>query len=274
MLAERMIGGQRLGGIHVQRGGGDLARVQRGHQVVLHDDFAARAIHDAHLRFHLGERRRVQHPARLVGHRHVDGDEIRVPINVVQVADQFDAERLGAGFGQERVVGQHAHAEGQRALGDFAADAAHAEHAERLARQFGALETACGPICRRPSRRGPAAPCAPGSGSWRRTVRRWKWCCRPGVFITTTPRCVAASTSTLSTPTPARPTTRNCGAASMTLARHLGFGPDHHRHDVFDDGQQFRFGQPFGQHDDLELRAAVAAAQFPWARPDHKLRFS
>ena len=39
----------------------------------------------------------------------------------------------------------------------------------------------------------------------------------PGVFITTVPCCVAASMSTLSTPTPARPTTRNFGAASMTL---------------------------------------------------------
>ena len=39
----------------------------------------------------------------------------------------------------------------------------------------------------------------------------------PGVFITTTPRLVAASTSTLSTPTPARPTTRNFGAASRTF---------------------------------------------------------
>src|SRR5256885_12559798 len=36
-----------------------------------------------------------------------------------------------------------------------------------------------------------------------------------GVFITTMPRWVAASTSTLSTPTPARPTTFNCGAESM-----------------------------------------------------------
>ena len=39
----------------------------------------------------------------------------------------------------------------------------------------------------------------------------------PGVFMTTTPRCVAASTSTLSTPTPARPTARSLGAASMSL---------------------------------------------------------
>src|ERR1043165_5144748 len=38
-----------------------------------------------------------------------------------------------------------------------------------------------------------------------------------GVFITTIPRWVAASTSTLSTPTPERPTTRNLGAASMTF---------------------------------------------------------
>src|SRR5580700_5109072 len=36
----------------------------------------------------------------------------------------------------------------------------------------------------------------------------------PGVFITSTPRCVAASISTLSTPTPARPTTRNFSARS------------------------------------------------------------
>src|SRR5260370_14813488 len=38
----------------------------------------------------------------------------------------------------------------------------------------------------------------------------------PGVFITTTPCSVAAGTSTLSVPTPARPTTRSLGAASIT----------------------------------------------------------
>ena len=40
----------------------------------------------------------------------------------------------------------------------------------------------------------------------------------PGVFITTTPRAVAASTSTLSTPTPARPTTLSRGAAAKRSA--------------------------------------------------------
>ena len=39
----------------------------------------------------------------------------------------------------------------------------------------------------------------------------------PGVFITTVPWSVAAWISTLSTPTPARPTTRNFGADSITL---------------------------------------------------------
>ena len=38
----------------------------------------------------------------------------------------------------------------------------------------------------------------------------------PGVFITTMPRRVAASTSMLSTPMPARPMTRSRRAASMT----------------------------------------------------------
>ena len=40
----------------------------------------------------------------------------------------------------------------------------------------------------------------------------------PGAFSTTTPRRVAVSTSTLSTPTPARPTTRNFFAAFKIFA--------------------------------------------------------
>ena len=76
----------------------------------------------------------------------------------------------------------------------------------------------------------------------------------PGVFITTVPCCVAASMSTLSTPTPARPTTRNFGAASMTLRGDFGFGTDDQRDGVGHHRKQFRLRQPFGQHDDLEFR--------------------
>ena len=38
----------------------------------------------------------------------------------------------------------------------------------------------------------------------------------PGVLMTRTPRLVASSRSMLSTPTPARPTTRKCGALSIS----------------------------------------------------------
>jgi hypothetical protein len=38
------------------------------------------------------------------------------------------------------------------------------------------------------------------------------------------------------------------------LACDLGFGADDQRHRVSNDGQQFGFSQPFGQHDDLKFR--------------------
>ena len=98
MFAERMIRRQRFDRENVQRGAGDLAGIQRGDQIVFDDDFAAGAVHDAHVGLHLGERRGVQHAARLFRHRHVDGDEIRVAINRVQFGDQFDAERFARGL--------------------------------------------------------------------------------------------------------------------------------------------------------------------------------
>src|SRR5258708_4609424 len=75
-----------------------------------------------------------------------------------------------------------------------------------------------------------------------------------GVFITTMPRWVAASTSTLSTPTPARPTTRKLGAASMTLRVVGRAGVGDHRLRVRDEGNQFRLGEAFIEHGYLELR--------------------
>ena len=43
----------------------------------------------------------------------------------------------------------------------------------------------------------------------------------PGAFMTTMPRAVAAGTSTLSTPVPARAMTRSLGAASIIVSRHF-----------------------------------------------------
>ena len=50
-----------------------------------------------------------------------------------------------------------------------------------------------------------------------------------GLFITTMPRRVAASRSTLSTPTPARPITLERGGRVDDLARDLGRAADHQR---------------------------------------------
>ncbi len=140
VFAERMIRGQRFLGENIQAGGGDFAGIQRRKQIVFDDDFAASAIHDADFGLHFRERRGVQHAFGLLGHRHVDGDEIRVAINRVKFSDQFHAHGFGAGFREERIIREHAHAEGDGALGHFAADAAHAENAERLFREFDALK--------------------------------------------------------------------------------------------------------------------------------------
>ena len=111
------------------------------------------------------------------------------------------------------VVGDDLHAERLGAPGHLAADVAEADDAQDLALQFVAQEFLLLPFAR--FRRG-AAP-----GTERASERMKASVCSatatalpPGVFITTTPRAVAASQSTLSTPTPARPTTRSLGASA------------------------------------------------------------
>ena len=59
-----------------------------------------------------------------------------------------------------------------------------------------------------------------------------------GVFITTTPRAVAALMSTLSTPMPARPTTFSFLAAAEHLGGDLGGRADGEAVVVADDGAQ------------------------------------
>ena len=135
-----MIGGQRLDRENIQRRAAHLVHFQRRDQIRFRDNFAARAIHDLHARFHLGERRRVQHIFCFRRHRHVDGDEIRLTINMVQFRCEFRADSLRAVFREIRIVSDDAHPERQRALGDFRADAAHAQDAERLAGEFHALK--------------------------------------------------------------------------------------------------------------------------------------
>src|SRR5215472_7415536 len=113
MASERVLRRKRLVGKYIQGGGGYLAGVQRRQQVGLDRNFAAGAVHQANLRFHFGERGRVQQSTRLVGNGKVNGDEIGIPIDVVQVGGQLNSQRSGPGFREKWVVAHHAHAERQ-----------------------------------------------------------------------------------------------------------------------------------------------------------------
>ena len=93
--------------------------------------------------------------------------------------------------------------------GDELADAAEADHGERLVGQLDAPERGCAPSARRRAPRGPA-------GMLRARASISAIVCSAADndvglrrVETSMPRAVAASTSTLSTPMPARPITRS-----------------------------------------------------------------
>jgi len=116
-----------------------------------------------------------------------------------------------------RVVRHDAHLEGLRALDHLAADTAETDDASVLPRSSWPMSfffshlparveaVACG------IRRAMASISA-------RVCSATETALPPGVFMTSTPASVAASRSTLSTPTPARPMTRSLGAFSSTAA--------------------------------------------------------
>ena len=61
---------------HVDRGAGDLAVIERRGEILLDDQPAARAIDEPRARLQLGQRLGVEHAARRLGHRRVQGHEI------------------------------------------------------------------------------------------------------------------------------------------------------------------------------------------------------
>ena len=107
-----------------------------------------------------------------------------------------------------------------RALGDQHADAAEADDAERLAVQLDALPSGPVPLPPRRSRSacGMLRACASSSAIVCSAADSTFDC---GALTTITPRRVAAATSTLSRPMPARPTTTRSSAGGEHLGRHL-----------------------------------------------------
>ncbi len=143
---EQRVVGDRLGREDVERRAGDLAGVERVLERLVDQQLAAGAVDDPHAVAHLRERLGVQPAARLGRLRQVDGDEVGLAVDVAARLGLLDAELAEALGGDERVEGEHAHAEALGAGGDELADAAEAEDAERLLVDLDAAELRALPL--------------------------------------------------------------------------------------------------------------------------------
>ena len=134
-----------LGREHVEGRAGDLSGIKRCAQSRLVDQAAARAIDDAHALFHRRDRLGVDDVSGLLGQRRMQRDEIGALEQIVKL-DLLDAEIHRALRRQERIIGDHPHAQAQRAVGDDRADIAGADDAERLAGDLDAHEAVLLPL--------------------------------------------------------------------------------------------------------------------------------
>ena len=132
---------------------------------------------------------------------------------------QLDVDRLRHRGRDERVVGLRPPCPKARAAArHLAADAPEPDHAQPLAAELDTRERLAIPASPPSSRRRPAARLRARASSSARASSAVETRLPPGEFMTITPRRVAASRSTLSTPTPGRPITFRFLAASSTSA--------------------------------------------------------
>jgi len=142
---EQLVLRRRFRFVDVDTGACDMAGFQCCHQVLFHDQPAARAIDDAHARLGLGEVFRVDDVAGLVGQRRVQRDEIGAGEQFVQL-DLFNAQFLRTGFGQERIESHHMHFQADGAGRDNRTDIAAADDAERLSGDLDSHEAVLFPL--------------------------------------------------------------------------------------------------------------------------------
>jgi hypothetical protein len=201
----------------VERRSGQLAALQRLDERVLVDELAARGVDEARPVDHARDHLRVDDPARLGTERQVERDELRVGERRLHRLGALDAELAEALLRDERVVRDHAHPEPGGAARDLLADPAEAEDGERLVRELDPAPARALPAA--VLQRGVRLRDVPGERDEEPDrVLRGRDDGRLGRIATTIPRRVAAATSTLSTPTPARPITFRLSARSMTSA--------------------------------------------------------
>ena len=116
-----------LGGEHVERGAGELARLEGLEQRLLVDERAARGVHEPCAVAHLRDRVAVDQAARLVGQRRVQRHDLRGAQQLLEGLGALDAELAEALAPDERVVGEDGHPEPDGPARDLLADAPEAD---------------------------------------------------------------------------------------------------------------------------------------------------
>ena len=144
-MAEQRILGRGLFDEHIEGSAGNMTGIERGAQRGLVDQPAARAIDDAHALPGRLQRICVDDIARLVGERRVQRDEVGAAKKIVKL-DLFDTKIARTLRRQERIVGNHLHAQADAAIGNDRTDVAAADHAERLVGDFDAHEAVLLPL--------------------------------------------------------------------------------------------------------------------------------
>src|SRR5437773_6349915 len=194
-----------------------MSILQRICQCGLVDQSTSSAIDDAHSTLCFLQTCSIKKMSRFWRERCVQTDEIGSGEEIIQFVHELNLQRTGTRRRQIGIIRDHPHAESDGAACQFTTDAAHPDHAEYLVVKFDTFEIFPLPVF--------AAHTCIGCGIFRATQSKSENACSavetvfpPGALRTTTPRWVAASTSTLSTPTPARPTTRRRVPAFKTSA--------------------------------------------------------
>ena len=130
---------------NIERRGGNMSILQRAWPSDLVDQSATRAIDDADAAFHFLQPRKIDNVTCLGGERRVQRNEIRSGEQIVELIEELDLQTARARGGEIRIVSDHAHAEGDGAPAQLAADPAHADDAERFVVELDAFETLSGP---------------------------------------------------------------------------------------------------------------------------------
>src|SRR5207248_7488926 len=113
--------------------------LEGGGERIAIDDLAAGGIHDDGRRLQLRERRPVDESTGLLREGDVERDDVSRPQELVEL-DEPSSGRARRRLGREGVVGDHGHAESDRAARHLAADPADADEAEGLAAELAADE--------------------------------------------------------------------------------------------------------------------------------------